>query len=79
MKISLNAPVSTNCPTGPREVLQDGKYGYLVPVSDPVAMAAAIEQAIDNPIPDSLLREAVKPFAEHEVIKKHFDILGLGI
>jgi glycosyltransferase involved in cell wall biosynthesis len=72
-------PVSTNCPTGPRELLQNGKYGYLVPVSDPIAMAAAIEQALDNPIPDSLLREAVKPFAEHEVIKKHFDILGIGI
>jgi len=26
-------PVSTDCPTGPREVLQNGKYGYLVPVN----------------------------------------------
>ena len=25
-------PVSTDCPTGPREVLQDQKYGYLVPM-----------------------------------------------
>ncbi|MCJ7773912.1 MAG: glycosyltransferase, partial [Desulfobacterales bacterium] len=25
-------PVATDCPTGPREVLQDGKYGYLVPM-----------------------------------------------
>lgn len=72
-------PVSTNCPTGPREVLQDGKYGYLVPVSDPIAMAAGIEKAIDHPIPNSLLRDAVKPFAEHEVIERHFDVLGMSI
>lgn len=70
-------PVSTNCPTGPREVLQDGKYGYLVPVSDPISLAAGIEKALDNPIPQNLLREAVKPFNEDEVIKRHFNILGL--
>jgi glycosyltransferase involved in cell wall biosynthesis len=32
-------PVATDCPTGPREVLQEGKAGYLVPVSDAQAMA----------------------------------------
>lgn len=70
-------PVSTDCPTGPREVLQDGKYGYLVPMRDPVAMAAAIEQALDNPIPRNLLAEAVRPFDEDAVIARHFEILGL--
>ncbi len=70
-------PVSTNCPTGPRELLQDGKYGYLVPVSDPVAMAAGISQAIDNPVAVSFLNDAVKPFSEKEVIANHFDVLGI--
>jgi glycosyltransferase involved in cell wall biosynthesis len=70
-------PVSTDCPTGPREVLQDGKYGYLVPVGDPAAMAAAIEHALDNPIPKHLLAEAVFPFEESAVIERHFKVLGL--
>jgi glycosyltransferase involved in cell wall biosynthesis len=70
-------PVSTDCPTGPREVLQDGKYGYLVPMRDPGAMAAAIEQALDNPIPKALLAEAVEPFEENRVIDRHFEVLGL--
>lgn len=70
-------PVSTDCPTGPREVLADGKYGYLVPVADPVAMAAGIARAIDEPIPEHLLREAVLPFAEDTVIAKHFEVLGI--
>jgi glycosyltransferase involved in cell wall biosynthesis len=70
-------PVSTDCPTGPREVLQDGKYGYLVPMRDPVAMAAGIEKALDNPIPKDLLAEAVRPFEEGAVIARHFEVLGL--
>lgn len=70
-------PVSTNCPTGPREVLQDGKYGYLVPVSDPIKLAAGIAHAIDNPISLLLLSDAVKPFGSAQILKKHFNMLGL--
>ena len=36
------AVVSTNCPSGPAEILEDGRYGRLVPVQDPAAMAAAM-------------------------------------
>jgi glycosyltransferase involved in cell wall biosynthesis len=69
-------PVATDCPTGPREVLQDGKFGYLVPLRDPVALAAGIEKALDKPISKSLLDEAVQPFEENTVIKRHFEVLG---
>ena len=71
-------PVSTDCPTGPREVLQDEKYGYLVPMRDPVAMAAGIEKALDHPIPKELLAEAVRPFEEGTVLARHFEVLGLA-
>jgi glycosyltransferase involved in cell wall biosynthesis len=70
-------PVSTDCPTGPREVLRGGKYGYLVPMRDPVALATGIETALDHPIPKELLAEAVRPFAEAVVIDRHFDVLNL--
>jgi len=36
------AAVSTNCPTGPAEILVDGEYGKLVPVGDYVKIAEAI-------------------------------------
>ena len=70
--------VATDCPTGPREVLQDGKYGYLVPMHDPIAMAAGIEQALDRPISAELLCEAIRPFQEDSVLKRHFQVLGLA-
>jgi glycosyltransferase involved in cell wall biosynthesis len=70
-------PVSTDCPTGPREVLLDGKYGYLVPVRDPAAMAAGIEKALDNPISRELLEQAIQPFEEGAVLRRHLEVLGL--
>jgi len=70
-------PVSTDCPTGPSEVLKDGKYGYLVPIRNPEALAKGIEQALDRPIPMELLAEAIQPFEENSVIDRHFEVLGL--
>ena len=70
-------PVATDCPTGPRELLQNGRYGYLVPMRDPEALAAGMLRALDHPIPPARLAEAVKPFEEHAVIDRHFEILGL--
>jgi len=41
--------VSTICPSGPEEILNHGRYGRLVPMSDEVAMAEAISQSLDTP------------------------------
>jgi glycosyltransferase involved in cell wall biosynthesis len=43
--------ISTDCPSGPRELLDDGRLGRLVPVDDEVAMAEAMSAAlIDAPL-----------------------------
>jgi len=70
-------PVATDCPTGPREILESGRYGYLVPVKDPIALAAGIENALSRPINPRVLEEALKPFQEDTVLAKHFRLLGI--
>lgn len=71
-------PVATDCPTGPREVLQDNRFGYLVPVGDVAVLAAGIEHAIATPISPDRLAEGVRPFEESTVIARHFALLGLA-
>lgn len=42
------AIVATDCSYGPRDILQNGRYGTLTPVGDAPAMAAAIATALDE-------------------------------
>lgn len=45
--LASGAPVvATDCPVGPREILQDGRYGRLVPVGDAQAMAQALAASL---------------------------------
>ena len=70
-------PVSTNCETGPKEILSSGRYGYLVPTNNPQALCDGLIKAINNPISKKILNEAVQPFLESNVIKEHFKQLGI--
>ena len=60
--------VSTDCPGGSREILGDGAWGTLTPVGDHTALAAAISEAIDNPMaPDELKGRANDFSAESSI------------
>ena len=41
--------ISTDCPTGPSDLITDGKDGLLVPVGDVNAMACAMQYLVENP------------------------------
>jgi glycosyltransferase involved in cell wall biosynthesis len=69
--------VATDCPTGPREVLGDGKYGTLVAMRDPAALAAGMLAALANPITPELAAEAVAPFGVATILDQHWLSLGL--
>lgn len=40
--------VLTDCPSGPREILEGGRWGRLVPVNDAEALARALSEALDD-------------------------------
>jgi glycosyltransferase involved in cell wall biosynthesis len=56
--------ISTDCPHGPSEILDGGRYGALVPTSDPVAMAAAMDdiEALRSRCPPAVLRGRAAAF-----------------
>lgn len=62
--LALGVPiVSTDCESGPREILAGGKYGGLVSVGDSSALATQIHSALDQASPD-IPREAWTAFTE---------------
>jgi len=64
-------PVSTNCPTGPAEVLKNGEYGYLVPLKNPKKLAEGIISALENPISKEKLYEGIEDFTEDKVFEQY--------
>ncbi len=48
--MALGRPcVTVDCPSGPREISQDGKYALLVPLGDQPALCAALSQLMADP------------------------------
>lgn len=56
--------VATDCPTGPREILCEGKAGLLVPVGDADALAEAMHQALTDAALQARLREGLRQHRE---------------
>lgn len=74
--LAVGCPVvSTDCPSGPREILADGRYGPLVPVGDHVALAAALESLIRTPPSRDALRDAAWRFSVAGNGKRYKDLL----
>jgi glycosyltransferase involved in cell wall biosynthesis len=72
-------PVATNCPTGPREPLYDGRIGHLVEMKNPLMMADVIVKAVRHPLAKEVLSKAVAPFEECTVLDRHFEVLGFTV
>ena len=69
--------VSTNCPSGPDEILENGKWGALVAVGDDEAMARAILDTLDAQHPPDVLLRAMD-FDAEVAIDRHLEVLLPG-
>jgi glycosyltransferase involved in cell wall biosynthesis len=73
--------VSTSCPTGPREILDDGKAGVLVPVGDTQAMATAIQAVLTDETLQTRLMEGIRKqvtmFSPQTNVEKLINVLNV--
>jgi glycosyltransferase involved in cell wall biosynthesis len=70
--------VCTDCPTGPREILEDGKWGQLVPPGRADEMSKAIYRAINSQYP-SVPESALKRFDRKAAVDDYLDVLLHGV
>jgi glycosyltransferase involved in cell wall biosynthesis len=67
--------VSTDCPSGPSEILQNGAYGPLVPVGDAAALAQAMLMRLDAPPDANRLMERAAEFSVDRAIDSYLQVL----
>lgn len=74
--LALGTPVvATDCPSGPREILQDGLIGRLVPVGDARALATAMMETLAAPPDEALLKGATRDYTVEYSSRKYLELL----
>ena len=70
--------VSTDCRSGPDEILEGGRWGRLVPVGDVDALAKAMTEVLDTPrdqLPD--VRARARDFEQERAVDAYLRLLGV--
>lgn len=67
--------VSTDCPSGPAEILENGRYGRLVPVGDVDALATAMAEALRASHDREALKRRAADFSPDKAANKYLELL----
>lgn len=77
--MACGAPVvSTDCPSGPHEILEGGRWGTLVPVKNVEALAAAINNVL-NTRSNSTRFESINKFSENQCVSDYINALDIKL
>lgn len=68
--------VATDCRSGPAEILDGGRYGVLVPVDDPQALAKGMAQALSSPVVSEELRQQALDFTFTGAATQYLQVLA---
>lgn len=73
--LSMGLPiVSTDCPSGPAEILENGRWGRLVPVGDAKYLAQAIDRALRTAHNPAVLRRRAEDFAPEIAAREYLKL-----
>ena len=74
--LAVGTPVvSTDCPSGPREILSDGQFGRLVPVGDAAALAAAMAESLEATHDTAALKARAQDFSIDKAVDRYEALL----
>ena len=77
--LALGTPVvSTDCPNGPAEILENGRWGRLVPVGDADALARAVIETLQQSQRNTAILRA-NDFSVHQIVEQYADALGVTL
>lgn len=75
--MALGTPVvATDCPSGPREILDHGTLGPLVPIKAPDALATALAHVLTHPADPKALMAAAARYDVRKATDAYLDVLG---
>lgn len=69
------AVVATDCPSGPAEILDYGKYGKLVPTANPSALATAILETLESPADSDALKARSLEFTRDRIVDQYLTVV----
>lgn len=70
--------VSTDCQSGPAEILENGRYGKLVAVGDIKGMAEAIVSTLEEPPDSESLQRKAAEFSLEKAVAKYRQVLAVN-
>lgn len=75
--LAVGTPVvSTECPHGPTEILDHGRFGRLTPVGDPAALAQAMIATLDSPPAPEANQRRGREFTTAASAGHYLDLFG---
>ncbi|MCA9839472.1 MAG: glycosyltransferase [Trueperaceae bacterium] len=75
--MALGRPVvATDCPSGPREILEGGRYGKLIPMGDVEAMTKALTQVLSEPH-KAMSDDWVRRYEAETVISQYLEFMAV--
>jgi glycosyltransferase involved in cell wall biosynthesis len=67
--------IATDCPSGPNEILEAGKYGTLIPMDNPESLSKAMLQILETPVNRDILIQRAMHFSREQSVSKYLALL----